>query len=430
MPPFGIYLTTYHLLFKIQFYYTPPHSLNTTYSYQPDDPINRGGDSSFIMRPMISLYTGCGGLDLGFERAGFDPSICIELDKDCCRTVSRNRNWPIICNDIANVSSDEILSRAGLRIGEADVLVGGPPCQPFSQSAHWLNGGPKRLNDPRAITLIEYMRVLENCLPKTFLIENVPGLIHKGKNEGYQFICQRIEEINRKHGTSYSISSKILNAADYGVPQIRERIFIVGSRDGKAFQFPKPLFAPQNSKDQSLPRHRTAWDALGDLSEKIDEAEYKITGKWADLVPSIPEGKNYLWHTEGGGGLPLFQKRSRYWTFLLKLAKSRPSWTIQAQVGSATGPFHWKNRRLTIRELARLQTFPDDYQFVGTYRSIHKQIGNAVPPALSEMLALEIRRQFFGDDCISKASSLVPPERDIPPPEPIAEVPSKYLKQQ
>ena len=121
-----------------------------------------------------------------------------------------------------------------------------------------------------------------------------------------------------------------------------------------------------------------------------------MSGKWADLLPTIPEGLNYLWHTSRGGGVPLFGWRTRYWSFLLKLAKSKPSWTIQAQPGSAIGPFHWKNRKLSARELCRLQTFPDDLSFDTSQNQIQRMIGNAVPSLLAEVLAWEIRTQLLG----------------------------------
>ncbi len=377
----------------------------------------------------ISLYTGAGGLDLGFERAGFTSSVCIEIDSDCCKTLRHNRSWPVIDRDITTISSREILQTANLDIREADILIGGPPCQPFSKSGYWVNGDTRRLDDPRANTLSEYMRVLEDTLPKVFLLENVPGLIYKGKDEGFQLLVKYLERVNQRQGTSYSISWAKLNAAGFGVPQIRERIFLIGCRDGRKFQFPSPRFGA--NKENSLfplPRYRNAWDAIGDLdSYNTKEENLRLTGKWADLLPSIPEGENYLWHTERGGGTPIFKWRSRYWSFLLKLAKDKPAWTIQAQPGSAIGPFHWHNRKLTVRELARLQTFPDDYEFIGSRHSVQKQIGNAVPSALAELLGLEIRRQWFHEECSSEKLTLIPSEKPTPPPEPIAEVPSKYF---
>lgn len=381
---------------------------------------------------VISLYTGAGGLDAGFERAGYKSRVCIDIDVDSCKTLQANGYEGVINGDITEITSDRILEIAGLQKGEADILIGGPPCQPFSKSGYWVNGDTKRLNDPRANTLMEYMRVLEDCLPKAFLLENVAGLTYSGKDEGFQYLKNQLSEINKRQGTSYSLHYQKLNAADYGVPQIRERIFIIGSRTGDAFEFPQKRFSSvdNSSSEQelsSLPRYRNAWDAIGDLERDEDPKSLRMTGKWADLLPSIPEGENYLWHSDRGGGFPIFKWRSRYWSFLLKLAKSKPSWTIQAQPGSAIGPFHWENRRLSTRELARIQTFPDSHIFVGGRQSIQRQIGNAVPSALGELLGLEIRRQFFGHNCSSNNLTLIPPERETPEPEPVQPVPERFL---
>ena len=173
----------------------------------------------------------------------------------------------------------------------------------------------------------------------------------------------------------------------------------------------------------------TAWDAIGDL-EDDDDSSLRPTGKWAKLLPTIPEGLNYLHHTDRGKGLPLFGWRRRYWNFLLKLAKSRPSWTIAAQPGPAIGPFHWRNRRLSARELCRLQTFPNDYLVLGSLRAVQKQVGNAVPSALAERLAIEIRWQLLGDNQAKDlVPSLLPMRRGTPPkPEPVAEFPPEFLK--
>src|SRR5262249_20870024 len=141
-----------------------------------------------------------------------------------------------------------------------------------------------------------------------------------------------------------------------------------------------------------------------DLSDDLE-----VRGKWAELLPSIPEGQNYLWHTSRGEGLPLFGWRRRYWNFLLKLAKDRPSWTIQAQPGPAVGPFHWKNRRLSTRELCRLQTFPDNVSIIGDRGSIQRQVGNAVPSLLAEVLARAIRYQLLRLRPLRGALRLLPP---------------------
>jgi DNA (cytosine-5)-methyltransferase 1 len=152
-----------------------------------------------------------------------------------------------------------------------------------------------------------------------------------------------------------------------------------------------------------------------------------MSGKWADLLPSIPEGENYLWHTARGGGLPLFGWRTRFWSFLLKLAKDRPSWTIQAQPGPATGPFHWTNRRLSSQELCRLQTFPNGLQFDCSRNDVQRMLGNAVPSLLAEVIARAIREQLLGQPMKRRELKLLPPRRrSVPRPERLTEVPLAY----
>ncbi len=358
----------------------------------------------------VSLFTGAGGLDYGLEEAQFDTAVAIEMDSNCCKTLRHNRpDWHVVESPISEVPSKQILSLAGIKRRELDLLHGGPPCQPFSKSGYWKTGDAKRLKDPRSDTLKEYMRVLEDTLPKVFLLENVYGLAYEGKDEGLKFLKRRIDAINRKHGTRYSFSWEVLNAADFGVPQVRERVFIVGSRDGKLFEFPKPRFCDSEKPLPGLKPYRTAWDALHsitDLSEKAIPS--RVKGRWGFLLPSIPEGRNYLYHSEKGEGKPIFKWRSRYWSFLLKLAKDRPSWTILASPGPTIGPFHWNNRPLTMREMARLQTFPDDVEVLGDRRQVQKQLGNAVPSAIGELLGKEIRRQFFGEKVRSASLTLIP----------------------
>lgn len=182
----------------------------------------------------ISLFTGAGGLDYGFEAAGFRTAVALEIDARCCETLRRNRKWPLIDRDIAEVPTANLLAVAGLKPGEADVLIGGPPCQPFSKSGFWSTGEAKRLNDPRATTLEAYLRVLAEARPRTFLLENVEGLGFKGKDEGLKLIRTRLATVG------YSAAIATLNAADFGAPQQRRRVFVIGARDGKAFRFPEP----------------------------------------------------------------------------------------------------------------------------------------------------------------------------------------------
>lgn len=379
----------------------------------------------------ISLFSGAGGIDYGLEAAGFETSVCVEMDKYCCETLRKNRTWPVIEKRIEDVSSQVLLETANLKVKEPALLIGGPPCQPFSKSGYWKNGDSLRLEDPRANTLEEYMRVLEDTLPFVFVIENVYGLAYKGKDEGLEFLREKIGKINRKKKTKYSFKWHVINAAKYGVPQIRERVFIIGCRDGSEFKFPEHFVKSEISEDNEKlnlePYFRNAWDAIGDLDDaKTPSYPSKVGGKWGALLPSIPEGKNYLWHTERGGGKELFGWRTRYWSFLLKLSKTMPSWTIQAQPGTAIGPFHWKNRRLTMREMARLQTFPDNVMISGGMSQIQKQIGNAVPSLITEILGKEILDQFFGvknDRCFKL---LAPKRTQVPVAETIHPVPKDY----
>ena len=380
---------------------------------------------------IISLFSGAGGLDYGFEAAGFKTAVTLEMDRDCCATLRANgRNWPVIEDDVFNVTSEKLLGIAKLRPGEAALVIGGPPCQPFSKAGYWSRGDSLRLEDPRSNTLSAYMRIVEDALPQAFLLENVEGLAFEGKDEGLQLLLRGIERINKKTGSHYMPVIRKLNAAEHGVPQLRERVIVIAARDGTLFQFPQPTFTETPEAGliagTALSPYRTAWDALADVHPEPSE-RLEPQGKWARLLPTIPEGSNYLHHTERGAGLPLFGWRRRYWTFLLKLAKAKPSWTIQAQPGPAVGPFHWDSRRLSMRELCRVQTFPDNVSITGGRTAVQRQVGNAVPSLLGEVLGRGIRTQLLGMPKQRGALRLLPPDRGpAPAPELLPEVPDEY----
>lgn len=378
-------------------------------------------------RSMVSLFTGAGGLDLGLEAAGFVIRLCVEIDEDARRTLQKNRpRWRLADpGDVHKIRAAEVVARSGLKRRELTLLAGGPPCQPFSKSAYWSNGGALGLRDPRSATLHAFFSIVEACLPRVLLLENVKGLAPNVRDEGVVGLFRsKVRAINRRQGSDYQLQVIRLNAADYGVPQKRERVFILASIDGRTLALP----AASHGDSDGLEPYRTAWDAIGDLDGKDWEANLEPTGKWAGLFASIPEGQNYLWHTPRGGGEPLFGWRTRYWSFLLKLAKNQPSWTIQAEPGPATGPFHWTGRLLSIEELARLQTFPRDYRIFGDRRSAHRQVGNAVPCAIGELLGLEIRRQLLGER-VRDRLKLIPAHRgDCPPPERRTRVPKRYYE--
>lgn len=380
-------------------------------------------------RSLISLFSGAGGLDLGLSAASFDARLCVEIDEVAKSTLKLNHpKWKLSDpGDIHLITPDDLLEQSGLDRNELTLLAGGPPCQPFSKSGYWVTGDTDRLTDPRAKTLKAYLDFVKVCLPHVLLLENVKGIAYSKKDEGLNLLVTKLQKINKLEGTNYQPEVVTINAANYGVPQLRERVFIIASREGQPFVIPEHTHHDPVKFPETKYPYATAWDAIGDLDVDLWPDELNPTGKWADLLPTIPEGHNYLWHTERLGGKPLFGWRTRYWSFLLKLAKHQPSWTVQAQPGPATGPFHWKGRLLSVKELARLQTFPDHYQFAGDRRSAHKQIGNAVPPAIGELFGLEIRRQFFGQR-VRRKLKLIPEKRnDCPQAEEPQKVPRKYL---
>ena len=382
---------------------------------------------------VVSLFSGCGGLDFGFEAAGYGVRCANDYDKYSCETLRLNRRENVLNAPIEEVAtSGRCQDHRYSKRGACDVLVGGPPCQPFSKSAYWSKGDTLRLEDPRANTLDQYFRFVEDLLPRAFLLENVHGLNYNGKEEGFQFILQRIREINTRCGVHYIPSWAVLNVAEYGVPQLRVRFFLVACRNGNRFRFPQSTHIPVEEAKRTfleamgLSPYLSAWEAIGDIPEDKTQ-NLKVGGKWADLLPSVPEGENYLWHTDRKGGMPLFGWRTRYWSFLLKLAKRLPSWTIQAQPGSAIGPFHWDNRKLSWQEMAAIQTFPKTFLINSPRTEIQRQIGNAVPSLMSEILAREIASQVFDRSFDTPLTLSIPPRECIPDAQPVCKVPEKFM---
>ena len=377
---------------------------------------------------VLSVFTGAGGLDLGLEAAGFETRLCVENDPDALKTLTANRpQWKIAdpCNAVDFAEDPlSVMRRAGIAQSDIFLLAGGPPCQPFSKASYWTRNGPARMRDPRASDSIRaYLQIVAVVRPAVLLFENVAAFAYRNLDEGFESLASGLRKINRKYGTGYVPHLIKINAADYGVPQLRERVFVLAHRRGAALTLPPPTHGPASAGQR---RYATAWDAIGDLD--TESPDLAPQGRWADLLPSIPEGNNYLWHTAGRGGLPLFGWRTKYWSFLLKLAKASPSWTISASPGPAAGPFHWRSRLLTVQELCRLQTFPEGYRIAGSRRAAQRQIGNAVPSALAEFIGWEIRRQLLADTKAARSPSLLPVHRaDCPEPEPPKPVHRRYL---
>ncbi len=350
-------------------------------------------------RRAVSLFSGAGGLDLGVERAGYSVIYAVENDPTAVATLNRNRErwYPALGEvsplDITTLDPEDVLDTLGAKPGEIDLLVGGPPCVAFSKSGFHLEY-KRDGRDPKADLLEYYLDYLKALQPRAFLMENVFGLAYRNQSRAfYDALCRGIL------GAGYSLTKGVLNAADYGVPQNRQRLFLIGSRDGSTPEFPLPTRWGEHERripppdiEARLP-HVTAGEALSGLVTEPEQGE-AVNGKWGHLLPEIPPGGNYLHYTaELGHPAPLFKWRSRYWTFLLKLDPNRPSPTLQGQPGPYVGPFHWENRRLRVPELKRLHGFPDDYVLEGTRRDAVLQVGNAVPPLLGELVARAILEQ-------------------------------------
>lgn len=297
------------------------------------------------------------------------------------------------------------------------MLAGGPPCQPFSKAAQWSKNGRSGLADPRARCLTAFLKLAERFLPRLVLIENVPGFV-RGRTSAVERITGALRRINRRHGTKYRLEWRVLNSADFGVPQRRERAILIAHRDGKPAAWPTSTHGLQPVR---------AYDALRDL-RKIDAPEAR--GYWSGLLPSIPEGMNYLYHTRNGGGLELFGERRRYWSFLLKLAQDEPAWTIPAQPGPSTGPFHWDNRPLALKELLRLQSFPASWKVGGGRLAQVRQVGNATPPLLAEVIGRCLGVSMFGLEYDDPLRLRIPRSRKSPVARETKPVPAQYLKHQ
>ncbi len=335
----------------------------------------------------ISLFAGAGGMDLGAEAAGFEVRAAVEMNADAAATMEKNFDYlatEVIQQDILEVPTREILRAAGLRGRERpELLIGGPPCTPFSKSGFWLESKRSGL-DPDASLLQAYTRVLAEARPRCFVLENVYALTYdnKASRPAFERLLREIDD------AGYHCQAKVLNAADYGVPQLRPRLFVIGVPKGCALpEHPEPThggtWERQATGNVARP-HLTSGEALaGVVAER--EPEEVLRGQYAHLLPEIPPGENYLHLTaRRGHPNPRFEWRSRYWSFLLKLDPDRPSPTIQAQPGPNVGPFHWENRRLRVPEVKRLFTFPDSFELVGSRSSMQAQLGNCVPPLLAE----------------------------------------------
>lgn len=375
------------------------------------------GPSAKTALTHLSTFSGAGGLDLGLECAGFESVGCLETDRLAKATLQMNRpKWNILQpSDVVTAAQCLRPKDLGLDIGELVLLSGGPPCQPFSKAAQWAAGGRQGLRDVRGQAALSMIDLLEAFLPHALMIENVPGFV-TGRGSALPALKRKIREVNRRAGTKYRLNVSIVDATDFGVPQRRKRAILTAFRDGQSL-----AVSPPNSL-----RTPTAWDALYDLPE---EDKPPALGAYAPLLPSIPEGANYLYLTSRGDGPELFGYRTRYWSFLLKLAKDQPAWTIPASPGPSTGPFHWDNRPLSPAESLRLQTFPVDWRLAGSVRAQIRMAGNATPPLLAECVGRTLRGALFPNELLHERLILEIPPADVGPPSPLpaAPVPRDFL---
>lgn len=339
----------------------------------------------------ISMFSGAGGLDIGTQLAGVPVLSSLDIFEDSVKTIGQNaffKNTKHECGDITKIDGLHYANIIKNENPEKLIIVGGPPCQPFSKAGYWVTNEKRNSSeDPR--NMIEpYFKVISEIKPDGFVLENVESIMHPSNRETVEVIFNKMDKL----GYKYSVLK--LNAADYGLPQKRKRVFFLASKKNIDAKLIK---TNGNEKECLANPDLQPYESVINWIGKFDDPKYwsnenlSTEGKWEHELTCVPFGKNYIALSERAGyPNPVFVAGKRYWSSLLKLDPMLPSWTIIASPGHWEGPFHWKNRRLSIRELAALQTFPDDYEFYGGVNSQHKQIGNAVPPLLGKKVVEEL----------------------------------------
>ncbi len=339
---------------------------------------------------IVDLFSGVGGFQLGFEKEGFEVLFSTDFDKDCETVHKVNRpDVPFLRIDVHDLSEDKLCEYVSPDTN-IDVLIGGPPCQGFSTIGKRISSDPtKRAEaDPRNTLFKEYIRILRYLKPKFFLMENVQGLLTRDKGRIFEEIKKTFAE------TGYEFNYVILNAADYGVPQIRNRVFFYGNRIGVKMTPPAAICG----EGTSVP-HNTVGAAISDLADLPDKPEINhVALKHGEI-----NVKRYALIPEGGrlpeDQLPPELYRKNFGNTFKRLHRDKPSLTMVP--GHNAFPIHpWLNRSLTVREAARLQSFPDDYIFQGPRQKQCMQVGNAVPPLLAQAWAKYLKEEldkYYGE---------------------------------
>jgi DNA (cytosine-5)-methyltransferase 1 len=352
----------------------------------------------------ISLFSGCGGIDIGITQSGFDVMACVEIDPYACETLRANisRTYGktiVIEQDIRKISPHNLMQDLGIKAGELDLLCGGPPCQAFSQI-----GKRNSLSDDRGMLLFEMLRFAEVFRPKALMIEQVKGLLNAPDETGkvggvFEQLIERLEKLD------YVPKWKVVNAAEYGVPQLRQRVFIVATQKPNGFQF--PLATNNDIKKSgllfSLQPYKTVGEVISDLNKPCKLNGFIPEDSHLDVTP---EGDRFRINGVGEGShlaceihLPIEQRKNltkKDTTKFKRLSRTQPSNTLRC--GEIF--FHpIEDRYLTPREYMRIHGYPDDYILRGPIRGRsgrvrfldqHRQIANSVPPPVAKVIAAAI----------------------------------------
>lgn len=354
----------------------------------------------------VSLFSGAGGMDIGVMQAGFDVLACIEIDPNCCKTLRaaverEKRDTEVIEGDIREIDPSRLMKELGLKPGELDLLCGGPPCQAFSQI-----GKRQSLFDERGMLLFEMTRFAEVFRPKAILIEQVKGLLNAPSQDGkpggvFELLIDELQKLD------YVPKWKIVLAADYGVPQKRQRVFIISTLKPNGFEFPPPTHGTDKQSVSlfPLPLHVTAGEAIKGLKKPMMANGHIPEDSHLDVTPEgdkrrihgVPEGSHLAkeLHLSVEQRCNLSKKDT---TKFRRLSRLEPSITLRC--GEIF--FHpTEDRYLTPREYMRLHGYPDNYLLKGPIRGRsgrvrhldqHRQVANSVPPPVARMLAESIRR--------------------------------------
>lgn len=332
---------------------------------------------------VVSLFSGGGGLDLGFKQAGYHIVWAIDNNLDAVNTYKHNLGSEIVYSDLTQYNLNDI--------PEADVVIGGPPCQSFSLA------GNRNCDDARGRLVWRYLDIIKKVSPKAFLFENVVGLMSAKDKDGNKILDGLLKTFS---DIGYHVSWKLINAANYGVPQVRKRVIIVGLKQGK-YEFPEQTHN-EFGTDGKL-RYVSVESAIGDLpnagiASQITEHEYptmseldrficthvKPGGNYMDIPDDVPSARIKRLKREGG-----------HTTCYGRMLPDKPSYTINTYFNrpNVGCNIHYKfDRIITLREAMRIQTFPDDYTFVSRSKQGKNLIvGNAVPPLLARILATKLR---------------------------------------